>query len=182
MKGSTKTTVTIGMFTAVLSVLSIVTIPMPSGVPFTLQTFAIALCGYVLGAKHGAAAVIIYILLGLSGIPVFSGMTAGFSRLLGYTGGFIWGFLFLVLFCGMAIHRKNPVLKIVLGLIGLFLCHLCGMLQFALLSSGTIYTAFFTVSLPYLLKDIISVIGAYSVAMPVRKAFYAGGSFQSLSI
>ena len=53
MKISTKTIVTVGMFTAVLSVLSILTIPMPTGVPVTLQTFAMALCGYVLGWKKG---------------------------------------------------------------------------------------------------------------------------------
>ena len=46
MKISTRTIVTVGMFTAVLSVMSIVTIPMPSGVPVTLQTFAVALCGF----------------------------------------------------------------------------------------------------------------------------------------
>ena len=55
MKISTKAIVSIGMFAAVISVLSIVTIPMPSGVPVTLQTFAIALGGYVLGAKRGTA-------------------------------------------------------------------------------------------------------------------------------
>ena len=77
MKISTKTIVTVGMFTAVLSVLSILTIPMPTGVPVTLQTFAMALCGYVLGWKKGTSSTLIYILLGTVGVPVFAGMTGG---------------------------------------------------------------------------------------------------------
>ena len=62
----TATITTIGMFTAILAVLSILQIPMPSGVPITLQTFAVALCGYVLGRKNGTLCVLLYLLLGRS--------------------------------------------------------------------------------------------------------------------
>ena len=101
MKISTKTIVTVGMFTAVLAVLSILQIPMPTGVPITLQTFAMALCGYVLGWQSGVAATLLYIVLGTVGVPIFAGMSAGPGVLFGYTGGFIFGFIFLTLwhFC-----------------------------------------------------------------------------------
>ena len=66
---NTATITTIGMFTAVLAVLSILQIPMPSGVPITLQTFAVALCGYVLGRKNGTLCVLLYLLLGFAGVP-----------------------------------------------------------------------------------------------------------------
>ena len=170
MRISTKTVVTIGMFTAVLSVLSIIMIPMPSGVPVTLQTFAMALCGYVLGWKKGVAATIIYILLGTVGIPVFAGMGSGFSRLFGHTGGFIWGFIFLVIFCGLSIKQRNMIIRILLGGIGLAICHLIGIIQFSIVAETQLVIAFMTVSLPYLLKDIISMVGAYVVAVPIRKA------------
>ena len=62
MKISTKTIVTVGMFTAVLAVLSILQIPMPTGVPITLQTFAMALCGYVLGWQLGISATLLYMI------------------------------------------------------------------------------------------------------------------------
>ena len=88
-----------GMFTAVLAVLSILQIPMPSGVPITLQTFAVALCGYVLGARKGLLSVALYLLIGFMGLPVFTGMTSGIGKLFGFTGGFLYGFLFLVFFC-----------------------------------------------------------------------------------
>ena len=86
MKISTKTIVTVGMFTAVLAVLSILQIPMPTGVPITLQTFAMALCGYVLGWQSGVAAPLLYIVLGTVGVPIFEGMSAGPGVLFGYTG------------------------------------------------------------------------------------------------
>ena len=95
MKISTKTIVTVGMFTAVLAVLSILQIPMPTGVPITLQTFAMALCGYVLGWQLGISATLLYIVLGTVGVPIFAGMSAGPGVLFGYTGGFIFGFIFL---------------------------------------------------------------------------------------
>lgn len=170
MRISTKTMVTIGMFTAVLSVLSILTIPMPSGVPMTLQTFAMALCGYVLEWKKGAAVTFIYILLGCVGIPVFAGMTGGVSHLFSYTGGFIWGFVVFVICCGFSIKQKSMIARIFLGGMGLAICHLIGVIHFSIVAETRLAVAFVTVSMPYLPKDVISMIGAYAVAMPVRKA------------
>lgn len=189
MSLSTKNVVAIGMFTAVQSVLSILTIPMPSGVPITLQTFSVALCGYVLGSRLGIASTMIYLLLGTIGVPVFAGMTGGPSCLVGYRGGFLWGFLFLTMLCGVskklsncriaiqiyapvgALHRmKKPILRIILGLAGLAVCHFLGVLQFAMVTSTSSAEAFFIVSLPYIAKDVMSVIGAYLVSVPVCRA------------
>lgn len=174
MKVSTKTIVTVGMFTAVLAVLSILTIPMPSGVPLTLQTFAMALCGYVLGWRRGAASTLLYILVGTVGIPVFAGMTGGPSWLAGYSGGFIWGFIFLTLFCGLGIEQKKVMPSVALGIIGLVICHVLGTVQFSIVASTPISASFVAVSAPYLVKDIASVAGAYFVAIPIRKALSAG--------
>ena len=65
----------------------------PAPVPFTLQTFAIFLCSAVLGARRGLIAVLLYVLLGALGLPVFAGMQGGFGVLVGATGGYITGFL-----------------------------------------------------------------------------------------
>ena len=69
--------VQIAMFTAVVAVLSQIAIPMPSGVPVTLQTLAVALCGYVLGSKKGAVSLLVYALLGAVGAPVFANFKGG---------------------------------------------------------------------------------------------------------
>ncbi len=173
MKISTKTIVTVGMFTAVLSVLSILTIPMPTGVPVTLQTFAVALCGYVLGAKRGTASAALYLLIGTFGVPVFAGMTGGPSWLVSYSGGFLWGFLFLAALCGLGTGRR-AVFCLLPGLAGLIVCHLCGVVQFSIVASVPLPASVLAVSLPYLLKDVVSVAGAYFVSLPIRRALSAG--------
>ena len=70
MKFNVRTICMIAMLTAVTSVLSIMQIPTPWGVPFTLQTAAVALSGYVLGEKYGTISTILYVLLGTIGVPV----------------------------------------------------------------------------------------------------------------
>ncbi len=174
MKISTKTIVTIGMFTAVLSVLSILTIPMPSGVPVTLQTFAVALCGYVLGFRRGTASTVIYLLLGTVGVPVFAGMTGGPSWLAGYTGGFLWGFLVLTALCGAGMTKRNSIVRVAMGIAGLAVCHLLGVIQYTVVAGVAFPVSFLQVSVPYLIKDVVSVVGAYLVALPVRRALYGG--------
>ena len=173
MKISTRTIVTVGMFTAVLSVLSILTIPMPTGVPVTLQTFAVALCGYVLGAKRGTASAALYLLIGTVGVPVFAGMTGGPSWLVSYSGGFLWGFLFLAALCGLGVGRR-ALFCLAPGFAGLAVYHLCGVLQFSVVASTPFPASFLAVSMPYLLKDAVSVAGAYVVSLPIRRALSSG--------
>jgi len=163
---STKFLVTTAMFTAVVAVLSILQIPMPSGVPITLQTFAIALCGFTLGWKQGTLSVFLYILLGAIGIPIYAGMTGGLGKLFGVTGGFLIGFLPMAALCGL--KRNASVLPILFGLLGLMICHIFGGLQYSILTGNSFFEAMLTVSVPYLVKDILSTIGAYFVSMALR--------------
>ncbi|MEG1426953.1 MAG: biotin transporter BioY, partial [Oscillospiraceae bacterium] len=114
-----KTTINLvmtGLFAAVVVVLTMISIPMPSGVPITLQTFAVALCGYLLGRKYGVASVLVYMAIGAIGLPVFSGFHGGVGALVGLTGGFIWGFLPMAFLCGLAVKKKNKVLPVISGL------------------------------------------------------------------
>ncbi len=82
----------IGLFTALLAVCSFMTVP--TVVPFTLQTLAVFLALGILGGKRGTLAILCYILLGMTGLPVFSGFRGGFGVIFGTTGGYIVGFLF----------------------------------------------------------------------------------------
>lgn len=166
---STKSITVVAMFTAVLAVMAQISIPMPSGVPVTLQTFAVALTGIVLSWKKGTLSVLIYIILGVIGVPVFSNLSAGIAIIAGKTGGFIWGFLFLAAFCGVGIKMKNMVMGTLLGLTGLVICHFLGVLQFSILAGTGIAETAILVSVPYLLKDLISVILAYILGKEIRK-------------
>lgn len=166
---TTKSLVLTGMFAAVLGVMSQISIPMPSGVPVTLQTFAVALTGYVLGMKLGTAATAVYVLIGAVGAPVFSGFGGGMGVLLGKTGGFIFGFLFMVFLCGAGASTKNKGVTILLSAAGLMICHLLGSLQFSLISQTGLAESAMLVSVPYLIKDIVSVVLAYAAAIALRR-------------
>lgn len=159
MKIKTVDLVMIGVFAALIAVLSQIAIPMPTGVPVTLQTFAVALCGYYLGAKKGTAAVLVYILLGAVGVPVFSGFKGGFACIGSLTGGFIYGFLAMALLCGLPV--KNKLLKIALGAAGMLVLHFFGTLQYSLLTDNGFIQSFLLVSAPYLVKDLASVVLGY---------------------
>jgi len=166
-----------GLFAAVLAVLSQLAIPMPGAVPLTLQTFGVALCAYVLGWKLGTLSYLIYFLLGLAGVPVFSNFTGGIGKLFGPTGGFLIGFFLLSVGCGLFTHyrrtwkmRKNEqTLSLLFGILGLLCCHILGILQVSLLTNSSFVGSFLLVSAPYLLKDLISVVTALFLAKPLRK-------------
>ena len=173
-----------GLFSAITAVLTLITIPMPSGVPITLQTFAVALAGYSLGFARGTISTVVYVALGAVGLPVFSGMQGGVGVIAGPTGGFIFGFILLTACCGGAvrladmIYRNNrkaatqsiltAIIALALGIIGLAVCHIFGSLQYAFVSNRNFGEAFMLVSLPYIVKDIVSVVGAYFVGSQIK--------------
>lgn len=97
----------IGVITAVIVIMAQISIPMPLGVPMTMQTFAITLAGIVLGSKKGAITSLIYILLGAIGVPVFANFNGGYQLLVGPTGGFIISFPIMAYIIGLGIEYKN---------------------------------------------------------------------------
>ncbi len=164
-----------GVLAAVLAVLSQISIPLPSGVPVTLQTFAVALCGCVLGPAMGTAAVAVYLALGAVGVPVLAGFSGGFGSFVGVTGGFLWGFLLMALLCGLGAQAKNKVMAALLGMAGLAVCHICGIVQFAAVMGTLFALAFFMASARYLVKDVISVVLAYFAAVGIGASLKRAG-------
>lgn len=171
---STRQMIITGMFAAVIAVLAQIAIPLPSGVPITLQTFAVALTGAVLGAKYGTAATAVYILLGAVGVPVFTGFMGGLGVIVGKTGGFIWGFLPLTFFTGLGIGFSRKMMGWLMALVGLAACHMLGTLQFSILTGMDFMGAALLVSVPYLVKDICSVILACILGVKIRGQLYRG--------
>lgn len=166
-KNYTKAISLIGIMTALIAVSAQITVPLPSGVPVTLQTFTVALCGYLLGSKRSVLSVLVYILLGLVGVPIFSAFTAGTAALFGKTGGFIIGFLFVALFCGLP--NKKRIFHILCGCGGLVICHAAGTLWFAFLTKMNFFAALALVSLPFIVKDIICIVIAMFVSERLKK-------------
>ena len=168
MKNNTKPYVKkitrIALFVAIISVLAQISIPI-SLIPITLQTFAIALCGFVLDRKSAIIAVIVYLTLGGVGVPVFASFNGGFHVLLSYTGGFLWGFIPFVFLSSLFKGKMS----IFFGILGLILCHLMGVVQYSLVSKTSILISFTVSSLFYVLKDVILVVLAYFVSIRVNK-------------
>lgn len=145
------------VFVAFICVSAQITIPMPSGVPITLQTFAIALCGFCLGLKKSLSAILVYLLMGGIGLPVFSGFNGGASAFMNKTGGFLFGFVFLAVTCAAASKIRKRIPKILCGMAGMILCHLMGILFFLRITGLDFVPSALAVSLPFLIKDAACV-------------------------
>ena len=156
----------IGIFVALLCICSYIQIPF-AGIPFTLQTFALYFCLFCLGQKRALIAVCMYILMGLVGIPVFSGFTGGIGALLGFTGGFVLGFPLSIAICGWLMRIMGQSFKgsFISALISLPVCHITGVLWFCLVYFGKIspealVSSFTICSLPFIIPDVLKLLAA----------------------
>lgn len=125
------------LFTALIAVCAMITIP--TTVPFTLQTLAICLAGGLLGFKRGTLSVVIYVLLGLAGIPIFSGFKAGPAVLLGPTGGYIIGFIVTAAIVGFVSDKFGTKLWIsILSMTaGVLVCYVFGTAWFIIVYNNS---------------------------------------------
>lgn len=149
-------------------------ISIPATVPFTMQTFAVFCVMSILGGKRGTMAVVIYILLGAVGVPVFAGFTAGVGILLGNTGGYIIGFVFLGLLYWqvVALFGKKLWVEIAALVAGLIVCHAFGTVWFIAVYARTngaisVATALAWCVLPFILPDLVKLGLALTVARRV---------------
>ena len=174
----------VALFVAIRSVLSSMTIATPWGVPFTLQTFAVALAGCVLGRRYGCASTVVYIILGCVGVPVFAGMSAGIGVLAGPTGGYIIGFVFLTLLTGFSVffyeRKANLLLVLLLNVLGLAACHVPGVIWLKHVASMSWYSALCVGTLPYLVKDLVSMGVAFYAGIKIRKVLRVAGLIEKL--
>lgn len=149
-------------------------ISIPAQVPFTMQTFAVFLTCDLLGPT-AILSMLLYLLLGAIGIPVFAGFSGGISVLLGPTGGYLIGFIGIVLLM-MGWHRLfGERLKTAGMLLGLFICYLFGTLWFVWIYAQSGNTVAFSVALgwcvlPYIIPDLFKIALARLIAARLRPA------------
>ena len=156
------------IFTAVIAVSAWISVFTPFGINLTLQTFAVCLAGFCLGAKWGTAAVVAYIAVGAAGLPVFSQFSGGFGVLFGVSGGFLWGFLVTAALCGVSKTTKKIALKYIIIILSVLVCHAAGVIQFCMVSGNNILTSFLSASLPFLAKDMILAFLANVIAKKIK--------------
>lgn len=163
---------------AIIAACSIITIPLPVGIPVTLQTFAIFLCVGILGTARATIAVSVYILLGITGFPIFSAFSSGVGVITGPTGGYLIGFIPSVLISGSLIkimkEKKRAVFFAMV--IGLLSCYFIGTLWFVCFIStftlqGIIY-AFSVCVLPFVFPDLAKVALAVFISDKTKKHIF----------
>lgn len=140
------------LFAALLSVCAWISLPVLD-IAFTLQTFGVFLTLGLLGGKWGTVSILIYLLLGAVGLPVFSGFRGGPGMLVGVTGGYLWGFLF----SGLSYWALERFGKLPAMIAGLLVCYLCGSLWFLAYAGGGIEVILLRCVVPYLLPDAVKL-------------------------
>lgn len=161
-KWSAKDLAFTALFTCLIAVCSWISIP--TTVPFTLQTFAVFMAVLCLGGKKGTISILVYILLGICGVPVFAGFTGGVGIILGSTGGYIVGFLLtgILFWVAKGIAYKNIWMNIVFCVIGLLICYAFGTVWFMIVYGNTtgaigLWTALMWCVIPYLAWDALKI-------------------------
>lgn len=169
----------IAMFAAIMAVCSWISIP--ASIPFTMQTFGVFLTIAVLGGKKGTAAVLVYLLLGLAGAPVFAGFSGGIGCLFGSTGGYIIGFLFsaLVMWTMEGLCQKKRWMTIISMTAGLLVCYAFGTVWYMAVYTRTegsisLWTALAWCVVPYIIPDMIKIALAYLLSGKLRKILKQG--------
>ena len=153
------------LFAALIAVCSWLAIPVPP-ISVTMQTFAVFLTLGTLGGHWGCVSILLYLLLGLVGLPVFSGFRGGAAALLDATGGFLWGFLA----AGLVYWAMERLGKLPAFALAMLVCYGCGCWWFTVYAGGIGFgAAMMTCVVPYLIPDTIKLCLAYSMSKRLRK-------------
>lgn len=170
----------IGVMAAVMSILGPLSIPIGL-VPISFTNLAIYFALYVLGVKKGTISYLVYMLIGFSGVPVFSGFTAGPSKLLGPTGGYLIGFIFMALIAGFFIDIFfNKWYLCFLGMvIGTAICYCFGTIWLAYQTNMSISAALSVGVIPFIPGDLAKILVATFIGPQIRKILIKNNLFQS---
>lgn len=168
----------VGMMTAVICILGPIAFQIPiSPVPISLGTLAIYFVVSVLGMKLGTLSVVIYILLGLAGLPVFTNFMGGPSKLFGPTGGYIIGYIFLAPICGFFVNKWNgKIVTTFLGMVlGTIVLYTFGTVWLGYQLSLSFMEALAVGVIPYIPGDLVKMVIAIIVGDQLRKRLRKAG-------
>ena len=165
MKLTIKDMLLVGLFTALMVVGAKLSLPTPFGVPLTFQLVFAVYSGIFLGAKKGVLSQLVYILIGLAGLPVFS-LGGGLQYIFKSTFGYVIGFMFCALVIGIGMEKIKPFsFRKIMGisLIGYGLAYLIGNIYFygilqLFTESGIPLYQVFIVMFPYMIKDLVLIV------------------------
>ncbi len=151
--------VTTALMAALICILGPLSIPI-GPVPISLTNLAIYITMYVLDTKRGSLAFIIYLLIGLCGLPVFSGFSGGPAKLFGPTGGYIIGFIPMAIVCGLVFKHfyKNKIICIIGMEAATWIAYLCGTGWLAYSTHMSFTKALSVGVIPFIIVDLIKIV------------------------
>ncbi len=162
----------VALCVSVLSIVSYIVLPLPmTPVVLSFQTVAVGLTALILSPGQCAWAMALYLLMGALGLPVFSGGTAGLGKLLGPTGGYYFGFLISAVAMSLLkgkTYSFSRYAAVSLG-VAIPIQHLCATLIMCIHNGFDIKAAFISVSLPFILGDIIKGIATAGLGVAMNK-------------
>lgn len=161
----------IAFMSALMCVLGPLSIPI-GAVPISFTNFVIYLAVYLLGTKSGSISYCIYLLIGLAGLPVFSGYSGGLAKLAGPTGGYLIGFIFMAAISGIFIQKSHGTAWIsILGMtIGTLIAYLFGTVWFVIEADCTLWYALTVCVFPFLIGDAVKIILSSKIGPLLRSA------------
>ena len=164
----------IGIFTALIAICSWISIPTP--IPFSLQTFAVFLAVSVLGGKRGTLAVVVYVLLGAVGVPVFAEFTGGIDIILRNTGGYIIGFIFtaLIMWLVESLFGRKLWVQGISMVLGMTACYAIGTAWFMIVymrDTGAVglSTVLGWCVIPFIIPDAVKIALALTLSNVLKK-------------
>ena len=165
------------VLTALMCVLSPLTIPI-GPVPISLSVLVILFSVYVLGWKLGTLSVIVYILIGMVGVPVFSGFSGGIGKLLGPTGGYILGYIPMAVIAGLAVEMSSKRWVHFLGMVaGVAVLYVFGTAWLSLSAKMTVPAALAVAVLPFIPFDAVKIIIAMIAGPMIKERLEKAGLF-----
>ena len=160
-----------GLFAAVIAIMAQISIPMPLGVPMTMQTFAITLAAVVLGSKLSAIATLVYLALGAVGVPVLANFSGGFDKFVGPTGGFLISFPLMAYIIGLGVEHRDAFKGafVTAVIVGTVVNYVVGVAMFVVVAHSTIAVGITACVLPFIPTAIIKAVLACAIGLNLRK-------------
>lgn len=160
----------IGVMAAAICLLAPLSIPI-GPVPISLTNLVIYFSLYILGMKKGTLSYLVYLLIGMVGLPVFSGFTSGPGKLFGPTGGYLIGFIPMAILAGILIDRyTDKKLICLLGMIaGTAICYAFGTIWLAYQAQMDFAAAIWAGVIPFIPADLLKMILAMLIGPQVRE-------------
>jgi biotin transport system substrate-specific component len=162
----------ISLFATLIAVSGYISVPLPfSTVPVTAQSLAVMMAGDLLPVRHAAASLIVFLMLGAAGLPVFSGGTAGLGIIVGKTGGYLIGFLVGAVFISILKGKRPSLVRLlcVNAVGGIVVVYIFGVLWMNFVTGIGLDKAVILGALPFIPGDIVKAVVSALLALRLSK-------------